>query len=380
MKVMLSLAGSAILYHITDLKHAVTSMRTDKFSLAPVMSSGKFDYEAMLSDGKPHFFMSLARTKDNDYFRSKTYGSDRVVFVLDGQKMNANYKIKPVNYWHQSQTNESDETEDRLFATKSTIPCLRYVKEIHFCTDNGGGNSSALAIIAKKNKIALFQYADVKDLILMDTRKTIKLNVSSPKVKKLSEREGAQYGATTTSRAEAWWDAIAWPENENLDPYEKFIKGTKDVRKQKFRREVVDKLKTGERHGASEGMVTSFKNDLGSKYDERDSKFSERITRFMRKRGFDAPQVLTYLIEKFQAHKNAEKRRGDEEARAKYALKPAFYIYKNEDGTYRLEVENYPELNKTADDPRDLEDVAYDFHRKSRNIYAKFGVHITKMY
>jgi len=380
MEIQLALAGSAILYHITDLKHAVTAMRSDKFSLAPVLSSGKMDFEATLSDGKPHFFMSLARTKDNDYFRNKTYGSDRVIFVLDGQKMNANYKVKPVDYWHTSQSNDSYEAEDRLFATKATIPCLRYIKEVHFCTDSARSNSSALAIMAKKNKIPLFQYANANDLIQMDTRKTIKLAVSSPAVKKLSEREGKQYGATTSSKAEAWWDAIAWPEDEKLDPLEKFVKGTKDIRKQKFRREVTESLRIGDRNGVGEGMVTSFKNDLGIKYDERDAKFAERITKFMRKRKFDAPQLLAYLVEKFQAHAHMQKRQNDADAAAKYPLKPTFYIYKNDDGTYRLDVENYPELNKTADDYRDLEDVAYDFHRKSGNIYSKFGSRVVKMF
>lgn len=381
MKVMLALAGSQILYHIIDLKHAVAAVRSDKFTLAPVLSSGKLDFEAMLHDGKPHFFMSLARSKDNDYFRNNAYGADKAIFVLDGQKMNANYKVKPVNYWHQNTVNKDDESEDRLFATKATIPCLRYVKEIHFTTANDGRyNSAALAIIAKQNKIALFQYANAKELILMDKRKVIPLNVSSAKGKKLSERDGRQYGATTTSRAEAWWDAIAFPDDETLNPQEKFVMGSKDARKQKFRREVVEQLKNGERHGASDGMVTSFKNDLGQRYDDRDAQYSERVAKFMRKRKFDATQLLQYLIEKFQAHANVEKRRLDDEVRAKYPHKPTFYIYKNEDGTYRLEVENYPELNKTADDYRDLEDEAYAFHRKSRNIYSKFGPRIEKMY
>ncbi|MNW04217.1 hypothetical protein D3C71_2002770 [compost metagenome] len=85
------------------------------------------------------------------------------------------------------------------------------------------------------------------------------------------------------------------------------------------------------------------------------------------------------MIQKFGAHDEQKKAKALEEAHKKYPKVPTFYIYKTETG-YRLDVENYPELNRESDNVDELTDVAYDFHRKSRNIYDNYNARIERMF
>jgi hypothetical protein len=383
---MIALAGSQILYHIIDLKNAVTAMRDNKFHLTPVVGTGDLDFEAKLSDGKPHFFLSLTRSRTNDYFKRNSYGANKVIFVLDGQKMNANYKIKPVNYWHANQTTKDDEMEDRLFASKRTIPCLKYIKEIHFYANSNisssGNQSLSLAMLAKTNKIPLYQYENMADLMKMDKRNTVKLSVVNPKPTPISKRDKApsKY-ALYTGRAEAWWDFIRFPDDPSVDPYEAFVESVKnDPQRYKNRKAVFDVLQYASGPSGAENAVNDFKNDLGARYDELSSKYVEKITKYMRRHHFDARKLMDSLIRKRKAHAEYKRMQAEEDARKKFPLKPTFYIYKNEDGSYRLEVENYPEWNATSNDVYELEDIAYKFHRESKNLWGKFGNRIERMF
>lgn len=372
MKVMISLAGSAILYHLTDLRHAVTAMRNDKFTLAPVISN---EVEAKHSAG--NYFLSLARSKDNDYFRKNTFGSNKVVFVLDGQLLNANYKIKPVNYWSTGNSTD-DETEDRLFANSRNIPCLKYVKEVHFVQEGEGrhNQSRTLAIIAKKHKIALYQYANALDLITLNPKKRIALEVSAPAVEKFGKGT-YNYGKKFTTRAEAWWDAIAFPDDDKLEPHKVFVLGAKGKDRQNFRQRVYDSLRRGVSYGP-DAPLAEFKSDTGERYSDSDD-YIEKISQYCRKKKLDNTQLMQYLIDKFSAHEKHKKDSAIAEAKLKYPKVPTFYIYKTDTG-YRLDVENYPELNREADNVDDLTDVAYKFHRDSRNIYDNYNARIERMF
>lgn len=372
MKVMLALAGSSILYHIVDLRHAVTAMRNDKFTLAPVVSN---EVEAKHSVGA--YFMSLARSRENSYFHKNTFGSNKVVFVLDGQKMNANYKIKPVNYWSTGNSDD-DETEDRLFANSQNIPCLKYVKEIHFTADGDGkaNQSRTLAIIAKKHKIAVYQYANAKDLITLNPKKRVALQVSAPAVEKFGKGE-YNYGKKFTTRAEAWWDAIAFPENPDLEPHKVFVEGAKGKDRKSYRQRVYDSLRRGISYGPT-APLEEFKSDTSERYSDSDA-YIEKISQYLRKKKLDNTQLMQYLIDKFSAHERAKKQKRVDEAKAKYPKTPTFYIYKTDTG-YRLDVENYPELNQEATDVDTLTDVAYKFHRDSANIYDNYNARIERMF
>lgn len=374
MKVMVALAGSSILYHIIDLRHAVTAMRNDKFTLAPMVTN---EVEAEHGIAHGNYFLSLARSKNNDYFRKNTFGTNKVVFVLDGQKMNANYKIKPVNYWSKGGVGD-DETEDRLFANSHYIPCLRYVKEIHFAAEGDGkrNQSRLLAILAKKNKIPLYQYANSENLITLDAKHRIALQTGAPQLEKFGTAK-YNYGQKFTTRAEAWWDAIAMPDNPDRDPYKVFVEGAKDKERKTNRQRVYDSIKRGLRYGP-ESPLSEFKSDTGERYTDSDTHV-EKIGRFMRKKRFDGKQLMQYLIDKFGAYEKQKKERDLEEARKKFPKTPTFYIYKTETG-YRLEVENYPELNREATDEWDLQSVADQFHRDSKFIYDTYDSRIVKMY
>lgn len=372
MKVMLALAGSSILYHIVDLRHAATAMRNDKFTLAPVVSN---EIEAKHSAAA--YFMSLARSKENDYFHKNTFGSNKVVFVLDGRLMNANYKIKPVNYWSTGNS-EDDETEDRLFANKQTIPCLKYVKEVHFTAEGDGksNQSRTIAIIAKQKGIALYQYANAKDLITLNPKKRIALQTSAPAVEKFGKGT-YNYGRKFTTRAEAWWDAIAFPDDDKLDPHKVFVEGAKDKDRKNFRQRVYDALRRGVSYGP-EAPLAEFKSDTSERYSDSDA-YIEKISKYLSNRRMLQTQLMQHLIDKFSAHEKAKKQKRIDDAKAKYPKTPTFYIYKTESG-YRLEVENYPELNQEAADVDTLTDVAYKFHRDSANIYDNYNARIERMF
>lgn len=379
MKVMLALAGSSILYHIIDLRYAVQSMRNDKFLLAPTLTNS-----AERQHGDGDYFMSLTRSKTNDYFAKNIYNGNRVVFVLDGDKLGHQYKIKAVNYWSRSpsgnatNSSQDDEMEDRLFANTKNIPCLKYIKEIHFSMEGEGpqNQSRELAIIAKRNKIPLFQYANPRDMITLSPTKRIDLKTRAPRLERFGTSKSS-YGRKFTNEAEAWWDAIAYPNKPELDPYKTFVDGAKDKDRRKYRARVYDELKNGLRYGP-ESALSTFNQHCGTRYSDGDTHI-EKIAKYMRRNKLDALGLLKELIQKFGAHDEQKKTKALEEAKAKFPLPPTFYIYKTDTG-YRLDVENYPELNRESDNVDELTDVAYDFHRKSRNIYDNYNARIERMF
>lgn len=289
MEIQLALAGSSILYHLILMENAIKALQTDKFRLAPTNEGVESEF------GKGQYFLSLARSKHSDYFK-KEMGGTHVVFVLDGQKMNANYQIKPIDYWHAQKYVDNDEKEDRLFTNKRTIPCIRYVKEIHFIKESGkfkANDSLTLALLAKRNNIALFQYEDMKAFANLDKRKTIKLEVSDKKKRKFGSTSYTPY---TDGMLKAWYNAAVFVFNDRSPFYSQFYKLAKIKRDQNARDRVARTIKDMNRyHDIDKAWVRDFNRLLDAATEGENLEFLEKIKRIKRAKRLDTAGFLDFV-------------------------------------------------------------------------------------
>lgn len=285
MKLEIALAASPILYHILKLEHATVATKNDRLRLAPIV--GK-KFETDLGEVYP-FFLSLARNRSNDYFENNRHGH-RAIFVLDGVKLGHNYRIEPVNYWHNSAHNTDHENEDRLYSAKPFIPLFRYLKEVHIVVDPNwsGGENLGLLMACKKKNVPVFQYENSDDLIRLDKRKAIKAKAITAKPKK------ANYDYSLYE-VEALWKALrtdfqAHPEFDNGKPsvWATMLKGVKTDKQKKARRAMIDRLQ----YGFSE---TDFSNIITGRGTEASEKYVAKIVQFMRKHRMNISQTIEFM-------------------------------------------------------------------------------------
>ncbi|MNE19007.1 hypothetical protein D3C80_1120710 [compost metagenome] len=300
MKIQLAVAGSSVLYHLILMEHAITALKNDKFKLAPVNEGVESEF------GEAQYFLSLARSKHSDYFKNEA-GSTHVIFVLDGQKMNANYQIKAVDYWHKQSYVEHDEKEDRLFANKMYIPCIRYVKEIHFMKESGkfkSNDSLTLALLAKRNGIELFQYDEFKAFLDLDKRKKIKLDVSDKKKRKFGQKVFQPY---STGELEAWYVASQIAFKGSEAHYTQYLKGahTKEEQKNRDRigRQIKHLINTWE---VGSQAVRDFNRLLEAAREGSDLQFLEKIKRVKRRLRVDTKGFLDYVRKRWMTPEERE--------------------------------------------------------------------------
>ena len=183
MELLISLSGGTdILYHITGIGAAAKIVKSDQFHLKPNEGT---DAEAMLS--KAAYYLSTTRTRVGSYSRQSIY-SYSVVFVLDGRKIGQTYRITPVDYWETLKDAEPyntdnayvkrrdrNESEDRVLASKPTIPAFKYIKEIHAGINDKKHLLFALKKAALLHKIPIWFYENTKDLLMLDKRKAVQV-------------------------------------------------------------------------------------------------------------------------------------------------------------------------------------------------------------
>ena len=378
MKIMVSLAGSDVLYHILGIRYALLALTEDKFRLQPTLGNGM---ESRFSS-KKSYFLSMARSKNSYYIQTNSHNG-QVMFVLDGRSMGHRYEIKAVDYWNNSAYHKPDEMEDRLFALSPEIPCRRYIREIHLCGDHD--LETKLYTIAKKLGIPMYKHADAKAFRTLDVRNAVSIDKGNrPEVRKIGERAmraGKHYSPPDVTFLEALWDAIAIKFNGTESEHDQYVMGAKSESHRKRRQDVYDRLVSTIRYGNAEpSTVETFNQELAyGRYDDANTKYRARIDRFMRARQFDTKQLIEFLAEKFSAFQKAETKRKTDAAKEKFPHKPTFYIYRDGDG-YRLEAENYPELNMRSDDIGDITSVVYKFHRDSAGIWKNYSDRIVEMF
>lgn len=186
MKIQISLSATPILYHITNFLAALSIVGKNRFELKP--SDGTDVEEALQNEAS--YYLSTARHKTAAYTRENV-NQNAVIFVLDGIKLATKYKIKPVDYWAKMYNDASPtahrrdymESEDRVLSSKPTIDkASRYVTEIHAFrgTDKQAAGKkdrlTALYKFALRHKIAIYFYADRKDMLILNTRKAVALD------------------------------------------------------------------------------------------------------------------------------------------------------------------------------------------------------------
>ena len=171
-----------LLYHATSKENALQILRTGDL----ILSTGRaIGVESKLQSDSI-YFASLTRSRVGAYH----YGEDgsktnRVIFTLDGTALSQRYKIKPVDYWHDSPTSTRSEAEERLLSDKRQIPITKYIKRVDFIVPaienikdpkvlaQRGKGLSSLVFECKKSGIPYAFYTDARDW-------SRKLNAYSP--------------------------------------------------------------------------------------------------------------------------------------------------------------------------------------------------------
>lgn len=159
---MITESVSPIVYHFTEHVNALNIIKTENFRLSPAFRN---DVEEEYA--KKLYFLSTTRSRQGSYHQGNSSG---VLFVIDGNAVNARYKGGPVDYWQRSGMG-GDEMEDRIHHTKPLIPIKGIVKgiEVLFDIDNGSEVLARVTYLlyayAKKNGIAFAAYKNRKDFL-----------------------------------------------------------------------------------------------------------------------------------------------------------------------------------------------------------------------
>ena len=136
-----------MVYHITCLPNAVNITKEDKISLSPALLGAGADN----TDNKRFFFLSTTRSKGAGPYAEKALSGGRVCFVLDGDRLNADFKGRPYAYWsnrdHDRRMIKNEfggydtsmnEMEDRIVSDKPYINNFsRYVKSVDVLVEEG---------------------------------------------------------------------------------------------------------------------------------------------------------------------------------------------------------------------------------------------------
>jgi len=196
--------ASSILYHYTALSAAVQILTTGKFELSS--ATGISSEEEHGIPGYP-YYLSTTRTLLGGY-HSKI-GDSAVIFNLNGDFYNNNYKAKPVNYWGDELSDKPAEAEDRIFSKSPSISAKGitavhiYVKEMgskerQQWGANFPGWARKILILAKKRGIPAYLYAN------QDNWRLQKLSAALPISKDLEILQGPSAPANNTRRSSSW--------------------------------------------------------------------------------------------------------------------------------------------------------------------------------
>lgn len=182
---------SRIAYHYTSVPTALKIIESGQFELSSALGSIEQQY---MPKGKP-YFLSTTRTRRGGYHSNRN-NLTGVLFELDGNWFNQNYKSKSVDYWNDRAPNNyrgrSHEAEDRVFSSDPTIP-IKGVRSIHILYQLDPEYSETaleaktqsrirkLMISSKKVNIPAYFYTDKTAWENMNTKKLGDVSVLSGK-------------------------------------------------------------------------------------------------------------------------------------------------------------------------------------------------------
>jgi len=126
---------NSIVYHTTSIDHLHDILKDNKFKMSIAIGTlSDFDMNR-----KKFYYLSTSRIKFGGFTRSNFHkNGSMVILVLDGKKLNNNFKAISVNYWSGFKSYEIDrmlknnENEDRIISDKPYIDNFKkYILEIH---------------------------------------------------------------------------------------------------------------------------------------------------------------------------------------------------------------------------------------------------------
>jgi len=175
---------SDIVYHFTYIPHLINILKINKFATSSNLGSNA---DAWKDRGR-FFFFSTQRTKGSSGYGSR-HGSN-VSIVLDGRKLNQNYKGFPTDYWNWSKDRNmyssnseyknallSAELEDRIVTNKPYIDnASKYIIEIHvFINPNHTDKKDINDInnLTSQYNIPVYFYTDETNYKLQNKTKAI---------------------------------------------------------------------------------------------------------------------------------------------------------------------------------------------------------------
>lgn len=125
---------SPVLYHATQLQHAVSILKDNTFNLTNAVG-----LKAERGIQKKFYYISFARSLTSGYYYFENPQKGIVYFKIDGDKLGNRYKGLPVDYWSSPSETErslirqkSMENEDRVISDSPDIPnASSYIQEIY---------------------------------------------------------------------------------------------------------------------------------------------------------------------------------------------------------------------------------------------------------
>ena len=182
---------SKIVYHGTSIENALKILDSDKFQLTAAAHSAS---DTRVNAGKT-FYLSVSRIKYGGFMRGER---PFVNMILDGEKLGANNKGKPVDYygnvWRKAalgageinQFLRNDENEERVLSDRMEIPnAKKIIKELHVLILLDGHRTKSdysgpyralmrrLSISARRAEIPIYFYTEEKTYRLMNKGKSV---------------------------------------------------------------------------------------------------------------------------------------------------------------------------------------------------------------
>jgi hypothetical protein len=139
------------------------------YNIKEILSSNKMNLSSNLGTeadkfGNKFFFLSLSRTPGVNIGYGRFHRSR---LVLDGNKLNQNFKSIPVDYWEDKRGDvDRSEYEDRIISDKPIIDNFnKYIIRIEIVDDEPKRKRNyELLQLAKQNNIPIFFYLNKNDL------------------------------------------------------------------------------------------------------------------------------------------------------------------------------------------------------------------------
>lgn len=177
---------SKILYHFTYISNLISILKYNKFATSSNLGSNA---DAKNDKGK-FFFFSTQRTKGMAGYGSR-HGT--VAIVLNGEKLNQNFKGFPTDYWNWSKKRsdykdintyidvlKSSELEDRIVTDKPYIDnASNYIMEIHIEASNdhrdliNKDDVDEIVNLCNKHNIPVYFYTDENNFKLQNKAKAV---------------------------------------------------------------------------------------------------------------------------------------------------------------------------------------------------------------